>query len=90
MLTAALLMGALTAYYYGLRAGLWAAAGTAIVALAGTLVPGMRWPAYGLIAAAAIVIRVLGARRARPASTVLAVRWLRYQYERIRSRDGEN
>lgn len=81
MLMAALVMGGLAAFYYGLRAGAWAAAATAAILTVAGFFPGMRIPAYLVIAAGGAAIQVLGSRRPRPPSSVLAVRWA---HQRIR------
>jgi hypothetical protein len=87
MLVAALLMGGLTAYYFGVRAGAWAAAATVVLLLAAAFVPRLQLPAWIALVAAAVAIRMLGARRQRPLDAVLAVRWLRQQWKRLTGRD---
>ncbi len=64
MIFASLIIGLLTAYYYGLKRGATAAAvalGLFVVAVA---VPGAMWPAYGLVAAGLIALFALGPRAA--------------------------
>jgi hypothetical protein len=77
MLIAALIVGALTAYYFGLRRGVWAAAATFALLAVAAFVPRMQWPAYLLVAAAAVAVRLIGARRPRPPDAVLAVHWVK-------------
>ncbi len=76
MLIAALFMGALVAYYYGLRVGLWVAAGTMALLMVPTFVPRALLPVYLALAALAAGVQIVGSRRARPAGTVRAVRWV--------------
>ncbi len=79
MLAASIFLGALTAYYYGLRAGLWTASAALALLTAATFFPPARLPIYGVLALAAIVVQVAGSRRSRPPGTVRAVRWVRTQ-----------
>ncbi|HZS36963.1 MAG TPA: hypothetical protein VFF06_09055 [Polyangia bacterium] len=77
MLIAALLVGALTAYYFGLRAGAYAA-----VAALGLFVVALFMPRFAVffyvgVAAAGVAVWQIGSRRPRPPDAVLAVRWAR-------------
>ena len=87
MLIAALLLGALTAYYFGLRLGLYAAAATAALCLVAMFVPGWSVPIYVLLAIGAVTVIVVGPRRKRPPDVVLAVRWVR---QRLRGGIGQS
>jgi hypothetical protein len=77
MLLTALVIGALTAYYFGLRAGYWAASVTFVLCLVALVVPRLAMPLHVALAGAAIVIWRIGSRRPRPADAVLATRLLR-------------
>ena len=74
MLVAVLLMGALAAYYFGLRIGAWTAAGTAILCAAALVVPLYAVPIYVVLAVAAVAILVVGPRRAKPTDAVRVTR----------------
>ena len=77
MLLAALVFGALTAYYFGLRVGAWAAAATFALSLLVLVMPRYTLPFYGGLALAAVAVWQIGSRRQRPPDAVLAVRWVR-------------
>jgi hypothetical protein len=86
MLLAALFFGALTAYYFGLRAGAFAA----VVALVVLLVP-LFMPRYAIVCwlalgGATIAIQQIGSRRQRPTDAVLAVAWARARLAKLRER----
>jgi hypothetical protein len=83
MLIAAVIVGGLTAYYFGLRRGAYAAVATAVLCLIAMFVPGTGWPIYGALALACVAIWQLGKRRARPTDAVLATRWVRRQVRRV-------
>ena len=77
MLLSAIVIGALTAYYFGLRAGYYAAAATFVLCLAALVVPRLAPPLYLVLAGGAIVIQQIGSRRPRPADAVLVTRMAR-------------
>jgi hypothetical protein len=77
MLLTALVIGALTAYYFGLRAGCWAAGATFALCLAALFVPRLALPLNLVIAAGALVVWRVGSRRPRPADAVMATRVVR-------------
>ena len=58
----ALIVGALTAWYLGLRAGVIAAIVTAIAMLVAQFVPGMTLLVYGLVIAWSAAVYFLGAK----------------------------
>jgi hypothetical protein len=58
----ALIVGALTAWYLGLRAGIVAAVITAVALLVAILVPGMSLPVYALVIAWCAALYFLGAK----------------------------
>jgi hypothetical protein len=67
MLIAAVAVGALAAYYFGLQAGIWAAAAAAALVLA-AMVPGLALYAYGVLAVGVGAIAWLGPKLKRPNS----------------------
>jgi hypothetical protein len=77
MLLTALVIGLLTAYYFGLRAGYWAAGVTFVLCVAALFVPRLATPLHVIIAGAALVIWRVGSRRPRPADAVIATRLAR-------------
>lgn len=83
MLIAALVLGALTAYYFGLRGGAYAAVGTFVLSLLAMFVPRLAIPINVAIAIGAIVIWRIGSRRPRPADAALAVRFVRRGVKRV-------
>jgi hypothetical protein len=83
VLLAALVLGGLAAYYFGLRVGAWAAAATFVLCLAALFVPSLARPVQLILAVAGIAIWRIGSRRPRPPDAVLAVRYVRYQLKRI-------
>ena len=77
MLLATLLIGGLTAYWFGLRPGAWAAAVTAVLMLVAAVVPTLAMPIHLLLAAAVLLVPLVGSRRERPPDAVRAARWVR-------------
>ena len=86
MLLAALVLGGLAAYYFGLRVGAWTAAATFAVCVLAAFVPRLATPVHVLIAVAGFAIWRIGSRRPRPPDAVLAVRFVRHQIRRVRDR----
>jgi hypothetical protein len=82
VLLAALVLGALAAYYFGLRAGAWVAVATLVICLTALFVPSLARSVQVIIAVAAVAIWRIGSRRPRPPDAVLAVRYVRYQLKR--------
>ena len=79
MLIAALLCGLVTAYYFGIKAGTYAAAVAAGLSLAAIVAPGWASWAYALIAGGLIGVCFLGPRFGKPLSkhrAILGVRSL--------------
>jgi hypothetical protein len=89
MLIAALVVGAITAWYWGLRKGLWAAVVTGVLCLAALFVPRYAIPIYVALSAAVIALVVLGSKRPRPPDTVLATRWIVHRVRSFLSRKDE-
>jgi len=56
----------MTAYYFGVRHGTYAAAAAAVAFVAAMLVPGAKWPIYGGVAVFVLAISLLGPRFGRP------------------------
>jgi hypothetical protein len=66
MLIAALAVGLLTAYYFGLRPGMVAAGATAALLLAALVMPGLRFYAYGVLGAGIVGVCMIGPKLRRP------------------------
>lgn len=62
MILAALVIGAISAYYFGLRIGAIAAIGSALLFALGIVLPNKLFWTYGLVAAYVLVVLVLGPR----------------------------
>jgi cell division protein FtsW (lipid II flippase) len=89
MLIAALLVGAITAWYWGLRKGLWAAVITEVLCLAATFLPRYALPIYVALSVAVIALVIIGSKRPRPPDTVLAARWVAHRVRSFLSRKDE-
>jgi hypothetical protein len=74
---ASLIAGALTAYWFGLRIGAWAAALTFALCLLAAVIPAFSTPIYVLLAAGAGCVCIVGPQRERPADAVRAVNLVR-------------
>jgi hypothetical protein len=77
MLLAAVVLGALALYYFGLRAGAWAAGATLVMCIVALVAPRYATAIYAFVAAGAFAIWWIGSRRQRPADAVIAVRLIR-------------
>jgi hypothetical protein len=86
MLLAALVLGAIALYYFGLRAGAWAALATLVLCLVALFVPRFQTAIYAFIAAGAFTLWRIGSRRPRPPDAVFVVRLVRSGAARIWSR----
>lgn len=62
MLIAALLIGAITAYYFGLRLGAFAAVGATALFFLGILMPGQIVWTYGVVGAYTVGVLFIGPR----------------------------
>jgi hypothetical protein len=93
MLVAAIVVGAITAWYWGLRKGAWAAGLTAGACAVALFVPRLALPIYVGLSIAVVLVCLTGAKRARPTDTVMAVRWLKYTVgktiERVRGKQDD-
>jgi len=76
MLLAAVVVGALTAYYFGLRPGAYAAVATFVLSLVAMFVPRLALPVNLLVAVGAILIWRVGRSRPRPPDAVFALRFM--------------
>ena len=65
MLTGALLIGLLTAYYFGVKPGIVAAAGSALLFIVADIIPALALGAYALVALYIIGVCVVGPRHER-------------------------
>jgi hypothetical protein len=86
MVLAALILGALAAYYFGLRKGAYAAAVTFALCVVALFVPRLALPIYVVIAAGMFALWQIGARRQRPTDAVIAVRFVQHAVKRAWSR----
>jgi hypothetical protein len=77
MLLAAVVLGALALYYFGLRAGAWAAAATLALCIIALVAPRYATAIYAFVAAGAIALWRVGRKRQRPPDAVIAVRLVR-------------
>lgn len=74
MLLAAMVLGGLALYYFGVRAAMWAAGATLALCVVALVAPGYATAIYAFIAAGAIALWQIGSRRQRPPDAVIAVR----------------
>lgn len=81
MFLGALLIGLLTAYYFGIKPGIIAAGASALLFIVAQVVPGAMLGVYGLVALFIIGVIVIGPRRAQnqPSSGAQRVRRLARQ-----------
>ncbi|MBT8493048.1 MAG: hypothetical protein KJO07_08315 [Deltaproteobacteria bacterium] len=88
MLITAVVIGLLTAYYFGIRFGVYAAVGSSVVLIAALVVPSIRWTVYGGVALFVVGVVVLGPRIGKPMGNIEAVRYARKGLGWVRSRLG--
>jgi hypothetical protein len=86
MLLAALVVGLLTAYYFGVRHGIWAAGATAGLFFVAAVVPPLKLLAYGLVAAGIVAIYAVGPGRGPSPSSRMAVNQARRLVRRFLNR----
>jgi hypothetical protein len=86
MVLAALILGALAAYYFGLRTGAAVAVATFVACLVALFVPRLALPIYIAVAVAMFAIWQIGARRKRPTDAVMAVRFAQHYAKKAWSR----
>ncbi len=78
MVLAALILGALAAYYFGLRTGAVVAVATFVLCLVALFVPKIALPIYVAVAVGMFAIWQIGARRKRPTDAMLAMRFVQH------------
>jgi hypothetical protein len=86
MLIGALLLGALAAYYFGLRIGVYAAVVAGVLSVVPLFAPRYAIPAYFVLFVGAIAIWQIGKRRKRPTDAVVAVRAAKHAASRLWSK----
>jgi hypothetical protein len=77
MLIAAALVGGLTGYYFGIRAGAIAAAVSAFLFVLAMFMPGYAVAFYGIVIVAVVAICFIGPKVAKPNEARTAVMWAR-------------
>ena len=77
MLLAALVLGGLALYFFGVRPALWCGGATLALCLVALVAPRYATAIYAFIAAGAIALWQVGSRRQRPPDAVIAVRLIR-------------
>ncbi len=77
MIIAAIAIGLLTAYYFGLQAGGYAAAAAAVLFVVAFLIPGWRLYAYGLVAVGVVGVAMIGPKQQKKGAPQQLVRWVR-------------
>jgi hypothetical protein len=83
MLLAAVVVGALTAYYFGLRPGAYAAVATFVLSVLAMFVPRLALPVNVVVAVGAVLVWRIGRSRPRPPDAVLAVRFVQGGVKRV-------
>jgi len=86
MFIAALLVGGLTAFYFGLRTGAFAAGASLLAFLAAAVVPGVALWTYALVACGVIGVLTIGPRRADPTHAARATRLVKQGLAALRAR----
>jgi hypothetical protein len=86
MLIAALVCGLVTAYYFGVKAGTYAAGASAALFFVGTVIPGWSSWAYALIALQLIGVCFLGPRMGKPLGQRKAILAVRIGISKLRNR----
>jgi hypothetical protein len=74
MIFAAIGVGLMTAYYFGVQAGIWAAAGTAGLMIA-AVVPALKVYAYAVLGVGVAGVAYFGPRMRRPGSPAGVLRF---------------
>ncbi len=77
MLIAAALLGGLTGYYFGIRAGAIAAVVSALLFVLAMVMPGYALPIYAIVGVAVIAICFIGPKVAKPNAARVSVSWAR-------------
>ncbi len=74
MLLAALVLGGIALYFFGVRAALWVAGATLALCVVALVAPRFQTAIYAFIAAGAFALWRIGSKNERPPDAVLAVR----------------
>jgi hypothetical protein len=77
MVLAAVVLGGLALYYFGVRAAAWAAGATLALSIIAAVLPRYATAIHVFIAAGALALWMIGRKRPRPPDAVLAVRLVR-------------
>jgi hypothetical protein len=77
MLLATLIVGGVTAYWFGLRPGAWAAVATLVLLIVAANNPELATSIYAALAVGVVAVSLVGSRRERPTDAVRASRWVR-------------
>ncbi len=88
MLIAAIVCGLVTAYYFGLQAGLYAAAVGAGLSLVAIVIPPWAMWAYAILAIGLIGVCLLGPRFGNPLGQRKSVMAVRVAIKKVRNRFG--
>ena len=83
MLLAALVLGGIALYFFGVRAAAWAAGATLALCIVALVAPRFATAIYAFIAAGAFALWQVGSRQQRPPDAVLAVRLIRTTARRL-------
>jgi hypothetical protein len=86
MLVAALIVGGLTAFWFGLRPGAYAAGATALACLVAMVMPSLAMWIYVGIGAGVVTVCTIGPRRANPTHAAKATRALRRGLALVKTR----
>ena len=90
MLIAAILVGGLTAFYFGIRPGVIAAGATLVAFLAAAMVPGAALWAYLGVGAGVGGVLLVGPKRADPTHAARAMKVVRRGMALVRARLGKS
>ena len=83
MVIGALVIGAITAYYFGLKVGGFAAAVAAGLFLLAVVMPSKALPIYGLVGAGFLGVLVIGPRRAKAEGKGDLLKWGRRAFSSV-------
>src|SRR5262249_24697418 len=82
MLLAAIVVGAVALYYFGVRAAVWAAGATLVLSVIALVAPRWALAINAFIAAGTFALWRIGSKRQRPPDAVIAVRLVREALKR--------
>jgi len=89
VLIAGVAIGLLTAYYFGIRFGIYAAVGSTVAFFAALIMPGYRWPLYGVVTVFVLGVVVLGPKLGKPMANVQVIKHARKATSWLRKRVGK-